>query len=139
MQMDLEPWNPWREFEEIRTEVDRIFERFFTKVRQAGGDRPISFFPTTDLIEDGTEFRLYLSLPGVVEEDIVIGIEEGILIIRGEREAPYDPDRVSCHLDEWRYGYFERRFEMPETIDPQGLSATYQMGVLTIVIPKKTG
>jgi HSP20 family protein len=137
--MDLEPWNPWREFETIRTEVDRIFERFFAKVRQLGGDRPITFFPTTDVIETGEDLRVFLSLPGCVEEDIEIALEGGTLVVRGEREAPYDPGRCKGHIEEWRYGYFERRIELPADVDPEGLSGAYQGGVLTIVVPKRKG
>ncbi len=137
--MDLEPWDPWREFDEIRDEVDGILDRFFHKVRAATGGRPISFFPTTDVVETGEDFRVFLSIPGAVEEDIDIAIEAGALVIRGEREAPYDPDRSQAHLAEWRYGYFERRIELPAGVDPEGLSATYQWGVLTVVIPKRKG
>jgi HSP20 family protein len=134
--MDLEPWNPWREFESIREETDRIFERFFSKVRALGGDRPMAFFPTTDLVETGEDFRVFLSLPGCVEEDIDISLEGGTLIVRGEREAPYDAERCQGHVGEWRYGYFERRIAFPGPIDPDGLSASYRWGVLTVIVPK---
>jgi len=134
--MDLEPWDPWREFDEIRTEVDRIFQQFFTKVQQTVGRR-IAFFPTTDVIEDGEEFRILISLPGMVEEDIDIGIEGGTIMVRGEREIPYDPKRILSHHSEWSYGYFERRIEVPPDVDLKGLTATYEVGVLTITIPKK--
>ena len=137
--MDLEPWDPWKEFAAIRSEADEILARFFAKVRQLGGDPPISFFPTTDVIETGEDFRAFLSLPGCVEEDIDILLEGGTLVVRGERDAPYDPDRCRGHVTEWRYGYFERRIELPSGVDPEGLSATYQWGVLTVVVPKRKG
>ena len=80
-----------------------------------------------------------LKLPGVVEEDIEIAFEDGLLVIRGERESPYDADRVHGHLTEWRYGYFERRLRLPDDVDLEGLSATYQAGVFTVVVPRKKG
>jgi HSP20 family protein len=137
--MDLEPWDPWREFETIRSEVDGILDRFLTKFRQAAGERPIDFLPAADVIETGGDFRLFLSLPGCVEEDIDISVEGRTLVVRGEREAPYDRDRCRGHRTEWRYGYFERRLDLPAAVDPEGLSATYRWGVLTVVIPKAAG
>ena len=135
--MDLEPWNPWREFETIRTEVDRILSRFFAKVREAGGSRPIAFFPTTDLVETADDFRLFLSIPGAVEEDIDISLDGGTLVVRGEREAPFDLERVRTYMGEWRYGYFERRIDLPGAVEAEGLTAAYQGGVLSILVPKR--
>lgn len=135
--MDLEPWDPWREFERVRAEADDLFARFFAKVKAEHG--PITFFPDADLIETGEDLRVYLSLPGMVEEDIEIAIEEGTLVVRGQREAPYDESRARARMSEWRYGYFERRLELPADVDPERLSATYRWGVLTIVVPKKKG
>lgn len=134
--MNLEPWDPWREFERVRAEADRIFARFFANVK-AHHEPPITFFPATDVVETGEDLRVFVSLPGVVEEDIEVAIEDGTLVVRGEREAPYDQNRVRHHLNEWRYGYFERRFELPGDVDPERLSASYRWGVFSIVIPKK--
>ncbi len=135
--MELQPWDPWREFERVRGEVDRILGRFFAKVREEGGERPIAFFPTTDVIETAEDYRVFLSLPGVVEEDIEVAFEGNDLLVRGEREAPYDPERCRGHVAEWRYGYFERRIGFPADVDREALSATYRWGVFTVVVPKK--
>ncbi len=134
--MDLAPWDPWKEFEQLRAEADRLFAQFFTKVK--GDDsRAIAFIPTTDVVETAEDIRIFVSLPGMVEEDIDIAVQSPNLIVRGEREAPYGIDRVSAHKLEWRYGYFERHVSLPEGLDLDNLSATYLTGVLSIVIPKK--
>src|SRR5215510_5204083 len=137
--MDLQPWDPWQELDAIRGEVDHILERFLAKVRQTADGKPIAFFPDVDLVETAEDLRLFLSLPGVVEEDIEIALEGDLLIIRGEREAPYDAERIHGHLAEWRYGYFERRLALPGPVERADISASYQAGVLTIVIPKAKG
>ena len=134
--MDLDRWDPWREFERVREEADRLFERFLAKVRLLESARTISFFPATDVIETADDLRVFLSLPGVVEEDIDIAVEEGCLVVRGERICPYDEAHVR-HLGEWRYGFFERRFKLAEDLETGSLSASFLAGVLTIVIPKK--
>ncbi len=136
--MELAPWDPWSEFERLRAEADRLFAQFFAKVK---GDeaRAIEFIPRTDVVETGEDVRVFLSLPGMVEEDIEIAVQKPNLIVRGEREAPFGIDRVQAHKLEWRYGYFERHVALPEKLDLENLSATYQTGVLSIVIPKLKG
>jgi HSP20 family protein len=135
--MDLEPWDPWREFEKVHAQAERLFEAFFAKVQEEDRVPPINFLPATDFIETAEDVRLFLSLPGVVEEDIEIAVEEQTLIVRGQRESPYDLERIQPRLAEWRYGYFERRLALPENLSPQDLSASYRWGVLSIVIPKR--
>jgi len=135
--MDLKPWDPWREFDRVREEADRVFAQFFAKVQKLHAARPITFFPTTDAIETGEDLRYFFSLPGVVEEDIDIAVEDRVLVVRGEREPPYDAERVEARVSEWRYGYFERRLDLPAEAEPDALSATFRWGVLTVVIPKR--
>src|SRR6185436_11754516 len=131
--MDLDPWDPWREFEQVREAADRLLERFLAKVRLLESARPIAFFPPTDIIETGQDLRVFLSLSGVEEEDIDIAVEEGILIVRGERVCPYDESHPR-HLSEWRYGFFERRYRLAGALETDSLSASFAGGVLTIVI-----
>src|SRR5262245_19836720 len=127
--MDLDPWDPWREFERVREEADRLIERFLAKARLLESARPLSFLPETDIIETGEDLRSFLSLPGVVEEDIDIAVEGGLLVVRGERVCPYDEAHLR-HLSEWRYGFFERRFQLAGRLTTESLSASFLGGVL---------
>ena len=133
---ELTPWNPWKEIERAQAEAEALFEAVFEKLRRVVGGRPISFVPLTDIIEVADEYRLYLSLPGMVEEDIDIALDGDILIIRGEREPPFDLQAVTVHQSQWKYGYFERRVQLPETVDGEAIRATYDGGVLAIRVPK---
>jgi HSP20 family protein len=89
-----------------------------------------------DVVETAEEYWLYLSLPGVVEEDIDITIDGQVLIIRGEREAPFDERQVVSHLRQWKYGYFERRVEIPGRLESDAIHASYDAGVLTVRISR---
>ncbi len=134
--MDLDPWDPWREFERVREEADRLIERFLAKVRLLENARPIAFLPESDIIETGEDLRIFLSLSGVEEEDIDIAVEGEFLVVRGERVCPYDESHVR-QLSEWRYGFFERGYRLAGGLETESLSASFLGGVLTIVIPKK--
>jgi len=59
--------------------------------------------------------------------------------VRGEREIPYDRSHVMVHQSSWKYGYFERRVQLPRRVDAEAIQASYEAGVLTIRIPKDVG
>ena len=134
--MDLKPWNPWQELERVQIEIDALLASVLRKLGPVAPGRSISFVPVTDIVEDEVEYRLYMSLPGLVEEDIDLTLEGEILIVRGERETPYDSAHVTVHQGSWKYGYFERRVQLPGRMDAEAIHASYEAGVLTIRIPK---
>ena len=135
--MDLIPWDPWNELERIKAETDRLFDEFFTKFRRTEAESEgVAFLPDVDFIETPSEYRLYLSVPGLVEEDIDIDIGPKVLTVRGERQPPYDPDFARSRIREWRYGFFERRFQFPKSIHFNAVHASFDAGVLTIVVDK---
>jgi HSP20 family protein len=134
--MDLTPWNPWQELERVESQVDELLASVLSKLRSVAPGQAIAFVPATDIIELGEEYRLYLALPGLVEEDIDITLESDVLIVRGEREAPYTSDQVGVHQAQWKYGYFERRIRLPRRVDGDSIQAIYDAGVLTIRVPK---
>lgn len=138
--MNLNRWDPWQELERLRTETDRLWDAFLEKLTRAHAEAErIAFLPDVDFVETTREYRLYLSVPGLVEEDIDLAISERSLTVRGERQPPYDPAHSRRRLGEWRYGYFERRFQFANPIQTDAVRANYDAGVLTIVMPKTNG
>jgi HSP20 family protein len=134
--MDVKPWNPWHEVARALAEGHALLEAAFEKLRRSVPGRTLAFVPPTDIVDAEGEYQFHLALPGLLEEDIDITLEGSILIIRGERECPYAPERVAVLEREWRYGYFERRIQLPDRIDPESIRAGFENGVLTIRIPK---
>ena len=115
--MDLEPWDPWSELERVRDEADRLVDSVLEKLRKAQPGDEIAFVPAMDLVETPSEYRAYLAVPGVVEEDIDLAVEGGWLIVRGERESPFDLHSANRLRSEWSYGFFERRLRLPADVD----------------------
>lgn len=133
--MPLTPWDPWKEWARLRAETDRLWDQFLEKLTHAEAGH-IDFLPDVDFVETRREYRLYVSVPGFVEEDIDLVFGERSLTVRGERQPPYDSSHTRRQLSEWRYGYFERRFEFAHPVRPDAARADYEAGVLTIVLPK---
>jgi HSP20 family protein len=140
MAMNLEPWNPWLELERVRAESEQLWNHFLKQLRpeEDSEHESIAFLPDVDFVETGNDYRIYISAPGLVEEDIDIVVRDQSLTVRGERYPPYDRHRAQDHLAEWRYGYFERHVDLPQHVDVQRLKASYETGVITIIVAKAT-
>ena len=64
-------------------------------------------------------------------------MDKGVLSIRGERSAEERSEGERYSRIERAHGVFYRRFALPESADPEGISATGKHGVLEITIPKR--
>lgn len=84
---------------------------------------------------DGRALRLRADLPGVSEEDINLQMEDNVLTISGERTAEHETQE-GYHRLERAFGGFSRSLTLPAGIDPHGVQAHFDRGVLEVRIPK---
>jgi HSP20 family protein len=80
---------------------------------------------------------LKLEVPGVKQEDIDIRVENQTLTVKGERKFEAEEKEENFHRIERRYGSFVRSFTLPQTVDADAVTATYDAGVLSITLTKK--
>lgn len=123
----------------IRQFVDRLFEGgMFQNVSPDESSIVTSqWIPPVDIKEEAGRFVLYADLPGVDPQDIEVQMDKGILTIKGERRSDATSENESFSRVERRHGNFHRRFALPDSADPEGISASGHNGVLQIVIPKR--
>jgi HSP20 family protein len=97
----------------------------------------LSFRPATDLYETPEGLVLRMEIPGAVREELGIDLAGQELIVRGRRR-PLPPANVSRVLHyEISYGSFERSFHIPMAIDPEGVRARYEQGILEVRLPRQ--
>jgi HSP20 family protein len=72
----------------------------------------------------------------VKPEAVKILVEGNVLTIQGTKEQFAEEKAEKMHRYERTYGAFERSFTLPTTVDPQSIKATYEVGVLTLILPK---
>jgi len=134
--MEFDRREPWRTFEELQREANRLFSEFFEELAQIEqAAEPIAFSPMIDLYKSPGGVVVRAALPGMIQEDIDIFVDEGVLTIRGERQPPEaSPDDYL--VQEWPYGRFERSVRLPFPVDADAIRASYSEGVLIIVLPK---
>ena len=94
------------------------------------------FISITD--EDGKEYELEADLPGFKKEDINIELDDTYLTIQAERKSETEEkDKTGSYVRRERsYGSFSRSFDV-SGIDVSAIKASYQDGVLKLVLPKK--
>ena len=87
-----------------------------------------------DLSRDADRYVLNADLPGIDPASVDIDVDGQLLSIRAERPAPAT-DGVTWIARERSTGTFLRRFTLGQSVDTAGISANYENGVLSVVIP----
>jgi HSP20 family protein len=95
-----------------------------------------TYRPNADISESEKEYTLHLTLPGMEKSDIELNIDNRMLVVNAERKLPEYQEGVKYHLRESRYGKFSRKFELPENILEEKISAKFENGILLVTIPK---
>ena len=126
-----------RDFSTLQDRVNRILRESFSP---EGSDEALTtsnFAPPVDVYEDEHNITLKIEVPGIDEKDINVTIENNTLTVRGERRFEKDEKEENFHRVERMYGSFTRSFTLPNTVDPEQVSAHYEKGVLKIRLAKK--
>ena len=139
----LDPFgrDPWQILDSLRREMDQVFARgpvwgpFGARARPTWG---AAVFPAVNLYDAGNAFVLTAELPGVRSEDLQVEVTGNVVRIQGRRDVtPPAGGAVAVHRAERRGGSFSRAFELPADIDPEGVEARLDHGVLILRIPKR--
>jgi HSP20 family protein len=124
---------PWRAVEEVFHDPfagHGALERWF-------GDFSSSRFqPRIDVVDEGQVLRVTAELPGMEREELNVIVEDGALVLRGEKKQDVRSEEDGCYRLERGYGSFVRTIPMPENADPGHTLAKFDNGVLTLTVPK---
>ena len=130
--MTLVRWKPMRNLISMNDEIDRFFNDFGMNFIEMD----TVWKPTVDLSETEEGFEVKAELPGMKKEDIKVEMNDGLLILTGEKKQEKKDDKKNYHRIERAYGKFERSFRLPSNVKGEEIKAKYKNGVLTIEIPK---
>lgn len=123
---------PSRDLSLLRREMDR----FFDDASQSRGDRTEVWSPRADVVETEDAYEISLDLPGVGRDALDITLEDGTLKISGERAVEVRHREGRFHRVERRYGRFFRTFALGSDLDPDAVQASYDDGVLNVLVGK---
>jgi HSP20 family protein len=92
-----------------------------------------------NLYENDRELMLVAPMPGVTAEDISVDVgADGWLTLRAAMHGE-GQERIEYILREWSYGPYERRIELPFSVDATRANLSFGNGVLAVALPKAQG
>jgi len=135
--MNVTRYEPWHALTQLNRELGRAFFR-----APLNGDRQVAkaqvdnWVPAVDIQEEADKYVIHADIPGVDPKDIEITMEKGVLSIQGQRKEETKASHENYQRVERVQGAFSRRFNLPEQVDIESISATGKHGVLEVTIPK---
>lgn len=134
---EINRWNPFEEMERMQHRMNTLFGQLG---RQPDGLEPgltaTEWLPLVDITEDAHEYLITTELPGVAKAAVKVRVQDGVLVISGERKFEKETTDRKHHRIERAYGSFARRFTLPEDADSAKVTAEFREGVLTVHLPK---
>ena len=120
-------------------DFDGIFNPVFDRDWNISSNLTSGSGPAVDIKEKDDSFLLFADIPGLNKNDINVHIENNVIFISGERKIASNEDYKSYHYRERTYGSFKRSFKLPKNVNEKKISAEFNNGVLSIIIPKLKG
>jgi HSP20 family protein len=125
-------WEPFRELASFQNEMSRWMNGLF----DGPGRVSQNWVPSLDVWETDSEVVYAFDLPGIPQEKISIEVKEDTLTVTAERERMEESSDEGFYRFERRYGTFARAVGLPQGVDQEHISASYDNGVLEIRVPK---
>jgi HSP20 family protein len=136
-------WDPFQDLRDAQEEMAQMTQMSQMLARALGlqgqpqgSATATAWAPALDISERKDAYLVTVELPGVEAEDLEITLEDGLLTIQGERIFAHDSSEQQFHRVERRYGAFRRSITLPAQVQAEQIEASFDNGVLQIVVPK---
>lgn len=120
----------WRDpFFSLRpsAELDRWFGDF----------SPSRFTVSSDVVDEGKAVRVDFEVPGMAREDITLSVDNGVLVLRGQKRHDTESSEDGVFRTERFFGSIQRAIPLPRDLDFEAAEASLKDGVLSVRLPKK--
>ncbi|MFN8233856.1 MAG: Hsp20/alpha crystallin family protein [Actinomycetota bacterium] len=124
----------WDELFGMERRIDELMRSFLGTRTTFGRD---AFVPPIDIFERKGDLVVRMEAPGLdPAKDVKVIVEDGVLVISGERRNKEEVEEEHYHRKETSYGTFVRSIPLPAGFDEDTIRAAYEDGVLEVVAPK---
>lgn len=134
--MELVRFRPFGRAMGFGNQMDSILSDFFGPALNGGEASDRSWNPVVDIYETDNDIVVKAEAPGVDKKDLSVDINDGVLMVKGERKSTEEVKEEKFYRRERVYGKFQRSFQLPEGTDYDKINADFKDGVLTVTIPK---
>jgi HSP20 family protein len=133
-------WDPFQDLHSAQDEMAQMNPTLAHALglhgQPQGSGTATAWAPALDISERKDAYLVTVELPGVEADDLDITMEDGLLTIQGERHFAHDSSEQQFHRVERRYGAFRRSITLPAHVMAEGIQASFEDGVLQILVPK---
>lgn len=114
--------------------LDKTVKGVFSGSGKSDGSGTV---PSINIIETAENFRVDVAAPGYAKSDFKLQVNNDILTISGEKESRQTNETEKYVLKEHEYASFTRSFKLDPEIDTKKVSASYEDGILHVILGKK--
>ena len=126
--------DPFRELAAMQDRMARLFGDVYLRDEDTAFRG--SWTPAVDIFEtEHHDLVLKVELPGMTREDIEVSVENGTLMLKGQKKFDDTVKEENYRRVERSYGQFHRSFTLPNTVDTSKVAADYKNGILTVKLP----
>ncbi len=130
-------WNSAKDVFAVDEIIDQMILDWVSRLIRVGKtDVRSAWPPAADMYETPDAIIIHSELAAIDKNSLEIFLQDGYLVVRGNRPLPLPMQTAKIHRIERLYGYFERVFWIPEPVDGQQVAASYEQGMLHIRLVK---
>jgi len=118
--------------DELQQEIQELFSDLWQVPRFSG--LRAGFRPHVDCFRTDDALTVVVEIPGIEGDNVDLFVAEGTLYLSGSRARPRVEGQVYQQM-EIDYGPFRRQVALGVDVDVAQAQATYERGILTIVLP----
>ena len=94
--------------------------------------------PAVNITENVNDYNISVAAPGLKKNDFHINVDGNMLTIIAEKEeTKEEKEEENYTRKEYNYSSFSRSFTLPQEVNREKIEASYEDGVLKLVLPKK--
>jgi HSP20 family protein len=128
---ELTRWDPFQEMTTLHDAMNQLLTESFVRPRGRAGSSQVPM----DLYETENEYVAKLAVPGLKPDNFEITMQQNVLHIRGHTQTEQQ-EGVRYHVQEQRFGDFNRTIQFPSLVDADKIQASLAHGILAIRVPK---
>lgn len=132
-------WSPATELANLHGAMDRLFDDFFSPAGSGPGERAVvpSYALPLDVREVEEGYEIQAPVPGFKPEEVEVTFQDGVLKIAAQHSADSSQRRAGYIRREIAWGNYVRTIMLPGDIKEEGITATFEDGILTVSVPKQ--
>lgn len=128
--------NSNQNFPTVSNWLEDIFNRELPSVFNSNFNTGITL-PKVNIKETADAFVVEMAVPGLKKSDFHIDLNNEVLSISTETKEESEHKEENYTRREFGYSSFKRTFNLPESVNDEKINATYENGILHILLPKK--